>query len=173
MKEITRAAAGSCLALFVSVAPALAQGSAAMCRDTGTIATDDLLAIDLEALLNMKVITASKASETLSDAPGVMSVVSRDELRRFGGVTLREVLSRVPGLMPTTSYFTDRSVMAARGDQTKINGGHVLMLINGRPTREVLEGGLVSDLLESFPVNVLERIEVVRGPGSQGPAARW
>src|SRR6185503_8562129 len=59
-----------------------------------------------------------------------------------------------------------RSMIAARGDQTKINGGHVLFLINGRPTREVLEGGLVSDLLESFPIDVLERIEVIKGPGS-------
>jgi outer membrane receptor protein involved in Fe transport len=56
--------------------------------------------------------------------------------------------------------------VASRGDQTKINGGHVLMLINGRPTREVLEGGLVSDLLESFPLAALERVEVIKGPGS-------
>src|SRR6185312_15652616 len=51
-------------------------------------------------------------------------------------------------------------------DQTKINGGHILFLINGRPTREVLEGGLISDLLVAFPVNALEKIEVIKGPGS-------
>jgi len=126
----------------------------------------DLRALDLESLLNVKVITASKFSESQSDAPGIISVVSQDELRRFGGATLREVLERVPGLVSSTAYFTDRSIIAARGDQTKINGGHVLFLINGRPTREVLEGGLVSDLLESFPINVLERVEVIKGPGS-------
>ncbi len=130
------------------------------------LTSKDLLALDLESLLNVKVVTASKFSESQSDAPGVISVVSQDELRRFGGTTLREVLERVPGLASSTAYFTDRSMVAARGDQTKINGGHVLFLINGRPTREVLEGGLVSDLLESFPVNVLERIEVIKGPGS-------
>ena len=126
----------------------------------------DLRALDLESLLNVKVITASKFSESQSDAPGIISVVNQDELRRFGGTTLREVLERVPGLASSTAYFTDRSMVAARGDQTKINGGHVLYLINGRPTREVLEGGLVSDLLESFPINVLERIEVIKAPGS-------
>ena len=57
-------------------------------------------------------------------------------------------------------------MVAARGDQTQINGGHILFLINGRPTREVLEGGIVSDLLEAFPVGILERIEVIKGPGS-------
>jgi outer membrane receptor for ferrienterochelin and colicins len=41
-----------------------------------------------------------------------------------------------------------------------------LFLINGRPTREIQEGGVSSDMLESFPVNVIERIEVIKGPGS-------
>ena len=122
--------------------------------------------MDIESLLNLKVTTASKYLEKLSDAPGVMSVVTQDELKRFGGLTLAEVLDRVPGLAGSSASFTDRSIVAARGDQTKINGGHILFLINGRPTREVLEGGLIGDLLESFPVNVLERIEVIKGPGS-------
>jgi outer membrane receptor protein involved in Fe transport len=81
-------------------------------------------------------------------------------------MTLQEVLERVPGLSLASAYFTDRSLVAARGDQTKINGGHILFLINGRPTREVLEGGLISDLLEAFPINALEKIEVIKGPGS-------
>jgi outer membrane receptor for ferrienterochelin and colicin len=131
-----------------------------------TGAGHDLSSLDLESLLNTKVITASKFSENLADAPGVISVISQDELRRFGGATLQEVLERVPGLSLASAYFTDRSLVAARGDQTKINGGHVLFLINGRPTREVLEGGLISDLLEAFPVNALEKIEVIKGPGS-------
>ena len=126
----------------------------------------DLYGLDLDSLLNVKVTTASKFSEKLSDAPGVMSVIGPEELRRFGDLTLREVLERVPGMAFSVASFTDRSMIAARGDQTKINGGHVLYLINGRPTREVLEGGLVGDLLESFPVNILERVEVIRGPGS-------
>src|SRR5450755_4753407 len=126
----------------------------------------DLGALDLESLLSTKVITASKFSENMADAPGIISVISQDELRRFGGTTLAEVLERVPGLSIASAYFTDRSLVAARGDQTKINGGHILFLINGRPTREVLEGGLISDLLEAFPVNALEKIEVIKGPGS-------
>jgi outer membrane receptor for ferrienterochelin and colicins len=126
----------------------------------------DLYSLDLQSLVNMKVTTASKFSQRLSDAPGVMSVVTRDELNRFGGMTLGEILDRVPGLSMTTASFTDRNMVAARGDQTKTNGGHILFLINGRPSREVLEGGIITDLLQSFPVNILERIEVIKGPGS-------
>lgn len=153
------------LAMCLTTGAAMADEAVSRCASPKT-APRDLLSIDLESLLNIKVITASKFSENLSDAPGVISVVSQDELRRFGATTVREALERVPGLSVSTAYFTDRSMVAAHGDQTKINGGHVLFLINGRPTREVLEGGLVSDVLESFPVSGLERIEVIKGPGS-------
>jgi len=126
----------------------------------------DLTTMDLEKLMDIRVTTASLFSDKLSQAPGIMSVVTPDELRRFGGATLGEVLDRVPGLTQSSQYFTDRSLVAADGDQTKTSGAHILFLINGRPTREVMEGGIISDLLESFPVEILERIEVIRGPGS-------
>jgi outer membrane receptor protein involved in Fe transport len=126
----------------------------------------DLASMDIEKLMDLNVTTASRFEDKLSDAPGIMSVVTRDELLRFGGMTLGEILQRVPGLTGTTQNFTDRSMVAARGDQTGTDGSHILFLINGRPTREVMEGGIISDLLESFPVAILERIEVIRGPGS-------
>ena len=53
----------------------------------------------------MEVTTASKFPEKLSGAPGAMSVVTQDELRRYGAMTLREALERVPGLVATTGYF--------------------------------------------------------------------
>ena len=129
-------------------------------------AAKDLYALDLDKLFDIQVSTASKFSEKLREAPAVMSVVTRDELDRFGGLTLGEILNRVAGLTASVASFTDRSLVAANGDQTQINGGHILFLINGRPTREVLEGGLIGDLLEAFPVNILDRIEVIKGPGS-------
>ena len=129
-------------------------------------ATSDLAGMGLEQLMDLKVTTASLFSDKLSEAPGIMSVVTSDELSRFGGLTLGEILYRVPGLTQSSQYFTDRTLVAVDGDQTKTSGAHILFLINGRPTREVMEGGIISDLLESFPVEILERIEIIRGPGS-------
>jgi outer membrane receptor protein involved in Fe transport len=126
----------------------------------------DVTSMDLEKLMDIEVTTASRFSDKLSEAPSIMSVVTHDELQRFGGLTLGEILDRVPGLTQTSQYFTDRSLVAADGDQTKTSGAHILFLINGRPTREVMEGGIISDLLEAFPVEILERIEIIRGPGS-------
>ena len=129
-------------------------------------ATADPFAMDLESLLNTKVTTASKFAEKLSGAPSVMTVVSQDELKRFGGMTLSQILNRVAGLNVSSGFFQDRSTIAVEGDQTRVDSGHILFLINGRPVREIMEGGVSSDLLESFPVRILERIEVIKGPGS-------
>lgn len=127
---------------------------------------DELAGLSLEELLDTQVTTASKGEEKLSDAPGVMTVVTKDEIRRFGGNTLKDILNRVPGLITSTTYFADRTTIASRGDQIRIDSGHVLILVNGRPTREVLQGGVASEVLESFPVSIIERIEIIRGPGS-------
>lgn len=129
-------------------------------------ASGDPFSLDLESLANLRVSTASKFDEKLSNAAGVMSVVTKDELRRFGGLTLAQVLERVAGLNLSTSYFPDRTIVSVRGNQTRGDNGHVLFLINGRPVREVQLGGVMTDLIESFPVNVLEKIEVIKGPGS-------
>jgi outer membrane receptor for ferrienterochelin and colicin len=128
--------------------------------------TADPYSMDLDSLANTNVTTASKFAEKLSDAPSVMTVVSQDELKRFGGMTLSEILNRVAGLNVSSGFFQDRSTIAVEGDQTRVDSGHILFLINGRPVREIMEGGVSSDLLESFPVRILERIEVIKGPGS-------
>ena len=65
------------------------------------VSASDPFSMDLESLLNIRVTTASKFSEKLSDAPSVISVVTKDELRRFGGITLLEILERVAGLNPS------------------------------------------------------------------------
>ncbi|MBN1302614.1 MAG: TonB-dependent receptor [Melioribacteraceae bacterium] len=127
---------------------------------------DNLLELDLEALLNIDVTTASKSAEKQTDAPGILSVLTKDDIARFGGTTLSDILVRVPGLNYSANYMTDKSVISARGDQIPTTSVHVLFLINGRPLREMLEGGVTSEMFETFPVNIIDRIEVIKGPGS-------
>jgi len=133
--------------------------------DTSSYYTDES-GLSLNQLLNMDVTTVSKSAEKQSDAPGIISVITQDEIRRFGGTTLKDILERVPSLISTHVSFSDLSTISSRGDQIKSTSAHVLVLINGRPIREVLEGGVNCDIYNSFPVNVIEKIEVVRGPGS-------
>jgi outer membrane receptor for ferrienterochelin and colicin len=128
--------------------------------------TTKVFELSLEQLLNSEVTTVSKSAEKQTDAPGVITVVTKDEINRFGGTTLSSILARVPGLVATMSYVNDVSVISARGEQITNTSSHVLLLINGRPVREILEGGISSEIFETFPVNIIERIEVIKGPGS-------
>jgi outer membrane receptor protein involved in Fe transport len=128
--------------------------------------TEDLLDMSLEDLMNVTVTTTSKTEEKLSEAAGVISVMSRDEMERFGARTLKDILLRMPSINMSTIYMTDRSCVSIRGDQNSAAANHILLLINGRPVREAEEGGIKSEVLESFPISSIDRIEVIRGPGS-------
>lgn len=127
---------------------------------------DSLYDLSLEDLMNIEVTVASKNSEKISDAAGVISVITREELERFGGITLRDVLERIPSLTATQASYLELYGLGARGQQVKGNSGHILILINGRPIREIMEGSMSSDIFAAFPVSIIERIEVIRGPGS-------
>jgi outer membrane receptor for ferrienterochelin and colicins len=72
----------------------------------------------------------------------------------------------VPGLVGVSELFADRSMIAFPGDPLRGTSTHVLLLLNGRPVREVQEGGIKTAILEGFPIDAIERIEVVKGPGS-------
>lgn len=109
---------------------------------------------------------ASKKEESITNAPGVVSVISRDEMNRFGARTLKDVLMRMPSTNLTTTYMTDMSCVSIRGDQINAAASHILLLINGRPVREAEEGGIKGEVYESFPVASIDKIEVIRGPGS-------
>jgi outer membrane receptor protein involved in Fe transport len=130
------------------------------------VLNDSLFNLSLEELMNVEVTVASKNAEKITDAGGVISVITREELDRFGGLTLRDALERVPSLNAIRANFLELYGVAVRGQQVKSNSGHILILINGRPIREILDGSMSGDVFAAFPVDAIERIEVIRGPGS-------
>lgn len=149
--------------LFIVLRSALSYSQDYMTEpDTSSLLFD----MSLEELMNVRVVTVSKTEEKQSNAPGVISILTKDEIARFGGSSLADLLARVPGIVPSTVYLTDRTILSSRGAQITANSNHVLLLINGKPVRESLEGGISSEMYESFPTNIIERIEVIKGPGS-------
>ncbi len=61
---------------------------------------DEMMSMDLDDLLNMEVSVASKSNEKLSDAPGIVGVITRREIDAFGYKTLADILNRC-----TSMYF--------------------------------------------------------------------
>jgi outer membrane receptor for ferrienterochelin and colicins len=109
---------------------------------------------------------ASKTQENISEAPGILYVISQEELKRFGGITLAEAIQRAPGLQFIGSHLFPENTMIMRGDLQSHYDNHLLILINGRPFRDDIAGGQNATFYQAFPLSLVERIEFIRGPGS-------
>lgn len=128
--------------------------------------TVDMGALTLEELLNIKISTVSKRPELALKAAGIVTVVTARDIRAYGATNVKDILSRIPNLFIFDSSTFSSSGVSLRAGATQHLNNHVLYLVNGRPLRESQNGGLHTDINLLFPVEAIERIEVVRGPGS-------
>ena len=150
------------LALAAALVGLLALASPAQAQDAGATLDD----MSLEDLLNVQVVTASKSAESLSDASGIVSTISAREIEQFGATSLLEVLERVPGVYAIGTSGFPQGMISIRGDAATTINNHVLVLLDGRPMRESLHGGLNTPLYTAFPLESIDQIEIIRGPGS-------
>lgn len=150
---------GSSLAMatLFSLASSPARG------DDGSAA---LFSLPLEGLTDITVVTTSRFEEALFDSPGIISVFTRQDIEAFGANSLIEVIERLPGVQTLTGYVFQNNATSIRGDLPNQNDNHALILVNGRPLRTGFSGGFNGIVWNSFPLDAIERIEYVRGPGS-------
>lgn len=151
--------------LYLTVLMSLLYSSATYAEDL-MASTEDLLSLSLEELMEVKIITVSKSEEMLNDAPGIISVITAKEIKHFGANSLFEVLERVTSAYMTGFHLFPQNNPSIRGDLASHVDNHVLILVNGRPFRESLGGGFAFSIYLAFPVSMIEKIEIIRGPGS-------
>ncbi len=121
----------------------------------------NLLDLSLDQLMQVKIDTASKHASQWRDQPGIITIFSAEDMAAMGARTLLDVLQRIPG----TSLGIDgrNSIgLIMRGNWTL--EGKIMVLLNGQPMNELLYGSWSP--LPYMPVSQLDRVEVLRGPGS-------
>ena len=121
---------------------------------------DELLA--LMELLNTPVVSTTKSAVSIQKAPGVVRVFSKDDIVKFGFGSLRELLHTIPGIQ-IEEYRAGHQLMWIRGVQQRYNN-KTLILIDGVPLRDNYYGHFNLD--EMLPLDHIETIEVINGPGS-------
>lgn len=122
-------------------------------------ATQDLAS--LKDLLNTPVIGATQVPMSARETPGVITVIHRRDILAMGARDLLEVLQSVPGL----SFGSDTNGVVGLGVRTAwAHGGKVLLLFDGLEMNETLY--TTNQFGFHYPVGNIERIEVIRGPGS-------
>ncbi len=128
-----------------------------------SVSSSEVLDLSLEELLQMKVTTAGKKSQTLSNVAAAVYVISNEDIRRSTATTIPELLRMVPG-MSVGRLNNGEWAVSARGDNG-VYANQLLVLIDGRSVYTPIFAGVWWDeqdvLLED-----IERIEIVLGPGA-------
>lgn len=125
-----------------------------------------LEAVSEEELLFMEipiVVTASRKEQPVTEAPAAVTVITAEDIKQSGATNIPDILRTVPGV--------DMMAITARDEQVSIRGfneymsNKLLVMIDGRSIYWDAEGNVFWD---SIPITLeeIERIEIVKGPGS-------
>jgi len=142
--------------------------AAVLCYSTSSIvvaADDSLWDIPLEELGQIRVVSIASGTETpLDKAAAITSVINADDIAAMGATDLDQVLETVPGLHVNHSDQGFSPKYVFRGI-TSSNNPQALLLVNGIQATTMMYGNR-GNAWGGMPVKAIERIEVIRGPGS-------
>lgn len=120
----------------------------------------DIIELD-DALMNMEITVASGKENKLTarESPGVVTVLTRRDIKATGAARLMDLLRFVPGY-DIGSDQNGLDGLIARGNAA--SEGKVLVNLNGMPVNEIAYASFALEL----DIDHIERIEIIRGPGS-------
>ncbi|MGV1099488.1 TonB-dependent receptor plug domain-containing protein [Thiovibrio sp. JS02] len=152
---------GCCAALIGALAMALPGGQARADEDQpGTTAY----------MLDQIVVTGTKTPHALRDTPVETLVVDREEIGKTNAQNTMDVLKSIPGVSVSAHDDTFGTyTWNARMRGLSINDGYALVLVDGQRVMGSGQSGGMGEYgigLNQIPVEMIERIEVVKGPGS-------
>jgi iron complex outermembrane receptor protein len=126
---------------------------------------EEKLSLSLDSLLGLNIGAAARHEQTSRDAPASITVVTAEDILRFGYETLGELLSGVPGFYST--YDRKYLYTGVRGFSRPGEwNNRILLLLDGNPLNEPYFGSVPVGNDLAVPLETFERVEVVRGPGS-------
>ena len=145
----------------VGITLAVSLGLAIRCS-AQTSPPRDLTQFTLEDLMNVQVISVSKKEQRLAKTGAAIFVITQEDIRRSGATSVPDLLRMVPGVDVAR---VDHSTWAVsiRGFND-VYANKVLVLIDGRSVYHPVFSGVIW-YAQEMPLENIERIEVIRGPG--------
>jgi len=145
--------------LFFAMASVSSAGIQVQTRED----TNKLTELSLEELMNVEVVSASKTAEKISETSAAIFVITQDDIRRSGVTSIPEALRMVPG-MEVARIDANKWAISARGFNDRF-ANKLLVLIDGRSVYSPFFSGVFWDAQDTM-LEDIDRIEVIRGPGS-------
>lgn len=127
----------------------------------------DLTTLSLEELMEIEVDTVSGASryeQPVTEAPASVTIVTADEIKMFGHRTLADILRNVPGFSVTNDrnyQYTGIRGLGMAGDY----GTRMLLLVDGVRQNDTIYQTGYTGYEFAVDVDLIERVEIIRGPG--------
>lgn len=124
---------------------------------------DDLMELSPAELADISVTIASGTAKSLAHSASVTSVITAEQITTMGATDLHEILETVPGIHVSIQPVTNDYNYTMRGIRNDTNS-EVLLLMNGTRFSVPYQGTHMAGMI--IPVEDIQRVEVIRGPGS-------
>ncbi len=106
------------------------------------------------------VVTASRTSQTIDETLSAVTVITRDQIEHSSANSLPELISGTVGIdIKTSGGYGKSSSIFIRGTESR----HVLLLVDGVRFHDAVQSSASANF-QYLPLDIIERIEIVRGP---------
>jgi len=122
----------------------------------------DLTQLSLEELMNTRVTSVSKKEQDVMKVAAAIFVITQEDIHRSGATNIPDLLRMVPGV-DVAQLDANVWAISIRGFNDRF-GDKVLVLVDNRSVYTPTSSGVYWDQLD-VPLEDIERIEVIRGPG--------
>lgn len=130
--------------------------------------TVDFMQSSIEELMQIeveRVTGASRYEQRITEAPSSISIVSAEDIRHYGYRNVADILRSIRGFY--ISYDRSYSYLGARGfSRPGDYNTRVLLLLNGHRLNDNIYDSAALDSDFILDVDLIDRIELIRGPGS-------
>ena len=117
------------------------------------------------------VLSVSRLAQPLNEAPGAVTVLDRDTIRRSGARNVSDLMRLVPGFQVSDSFEFAPTIVAYHGGLGDY-ANRMQVLIDGRSAYSAFMFGNVTNGLLTIAVEDIDHIEVLRGSNSATYGAR-
>jgi iron complex outermembrane receptor protein len=126
----------------------------------------DLNELSIAELMDIEITSVSKKPQTMASAAAAAFVITQEDIRRSGATTIPDLLRMVPGVQ-VARIDANQWAVSVRGFNNRVSN-KLLVLKDGRSIYTSFFSGVYWEQQDT-PLENIERIEVIRGPG----AALW
>jgi iron complex outermembrane receptor protein len=127
-------------------------------------AEKDIFELSIKELMQVRISLATKTEETVLTVPSTITIFERADIQALGVKNAYDVMNFVPGFQMTRGDWVG-AVPKEHARGVYLDNGYILVMINGERLNEV-SFGKASVYTPHIPIEIIERIEVIRGPGS-------